>query len=102
MATDIERLAALEIKAKQLRAKLQRKAAADRRKKQADERRADAHRKIELGGLVIASGLDGWDPAEIVGALLTVGQHTDKRAAFKERGITHLEARAANRKGARS
>lgn len=61
-------------------------------------RSADAHRKIVLGGLVIASAADDWDPAEIVGALLLVGeqlgQHPDRREKLREKGIQHLEARS--------
>lgn len=60
-------------------------------------RSADAHRKIVLGGLTIAAGADGWDPAEIVGALLVVGeqltQQPDRRAKLREKGIAHLQAR---------
>ncbi|WP_258391939.1 conjugal transfer protein TraD [Stenotrophomonas maltophilia] len=70
------------------------------------DRRADAHRKIALGGLIIASGADGWDPAEIVGALLVVSEQLaqlpGKRSALREKGIQHLEAREAARQGARS
>ncbi|MDP3705663.1 MAG: conjugal transfer protein TraD [Legionellaceae bacterium] len=34
------------------------------------KRRADTRRKIELGGLVIKSGMDGYNKAVILGALL--------------------------------
>ncbi len=34
------------------------------------KRRADTRRKIELGGLVIKSGMDGYNKAIILGALL--------------------------------
>lgn len=62
-------------------------------------RKADAHRKIVLGGLVIAANADAWNAAEVVGALLLAGQMftgTDgeaRRNAMRERGIAHLEAR---------
>lgn len=84
-----------------------RAAAAERRKEKAALfRSADAHRKIVLGGLTIAAGVDDWDPAEIVGALLLVGeqlaQQPDRRAKLREKGIQHLEDRAAARKGAQS
>ena len=84
-----------------------RAAAAERRKEKAALfRSADAHRKIVLGGLTIAAGVDDWDPAEIVGALLVVGeqlaQHPERRQKLREKGIEHLEARAAARKGAQS
>ena len=35
----------------------------------AAKRRADAHRKIKLGGIVIAAGLDETDPAVLAGLL---------------------------------
>lgn len=84
-----------------------RAAAAERRKEKAALfRSADAHRKIVLGGLTIAAGVDEWDPAEIVGALLAVARqvdgHPDRLAQLREAGIEHLEARAAARKGAQS
>nr|WP_253910813.1 MULTISPECIES: conjugal transfer protein TraD [unclassified Stenotrophomonas] len=69
-------------------------------------RSADAHRKIVLGGLTIAAGADDWDPAEIVGALLVIATQLErepqKREALRERGIKHLEERAAAREAARS
>ena len=69
------------------------------------DRRADAHRKIELGGLVIAASADEWDPAEIVGALLVVSeqlaQQPERRAHLRKKGIEHLDAREAARKAAK-
>ncbi|WP_242879254.1 conjugal transfer protein TraD [Stenotrophomonas maltophilia] len=69
-------------------------------------RSADAHRKIVLGGLVIAAEVDGWDPAEIVGALLVVNEQLaqlpERRAHLRKKGIEHLDAREAARKAARS
>ena len=69
------------------------------------DRRADAHRKIELGGLVIAASADEWDPAEIVGALLVMAEHLarepNKQEALRQKGIEHLEAREAARKAAK-
>jgi hypothetical protein len=69
-------------------------------------RSADAHRKIGLGGLVIAAEVDGWDPAEIVGALLVVSeqlaQQPERRAHLRKKGVEHLDAREAARKAARS
>lgn len=69
-------------------------------------RKADCHRKIVLGGLTIAAGVDAWNEAEIVGALLAAsaalaGPDGDtRRHAWREQGIAHLErrkmARAAN------
>jgi len=67
-------------------------------------RSADAHRKIVLGGLTIAAGVDEWDPAEIVGALLLIGeqlaQQPARREHIRQKGIEHLEAREAARKAA--
>lgn len=74
-------------------------------KQRSDARRADAHRKIELGGLVIAASANEWDPAEIVGALLLLGeqlaQKPDQRAHLRRKGLDHLEAREAARKAAK-
>lgn len=65
-------------------------------------RSADAHRKIILGGLVIAAGVDDWDPAEIVGGLLAVGEQLarepNQREALRRKGLAHLEARSSRRK----
>lgn len=64
-------------------------------------RSADAHRKIVLGGLVIAAGVDEWDPGEIVGALLAIGErvaaNSHGREQLRRKGVEHLESRA--RKG---
>ncbi|HET9818906.1 MAG TPA: conjugal transfer protein TraD [Rhodanobacteraceae bacterium] len=66
-------------------------------------RKADAHRKIVLGGLVIAAGVDGWNEAEIVGALLSAdaslsGPDRDaRRHALRQQGIAHLERRKVAR-----
>ncbi len=64
-------------------------------------RREDAHRKIALGGLVIASSADHLDPAELVGVLLgwmLQRSNEDGRASrMRERGLKHLEEREAAR-----
>ena len=83
------------------------RAAKEREKERAKLfRSADAHRKIVLGGLTIAAGADEWDPAEIVGALLLVGEkmgtHESLRGQLREKGISHLEAREAARQAAKS
>lgn len=63
-------------------------------------RRADAHRKIVLGGLVIAAGVDDWNPAEVVGALLAAragiaGPDGDaRRRTLREQGIATLMSRS--------
>ena len=64
-------------------------------------RQEDAHRKIEMGGVVIAAGGDKLDPAELCGALLAYLERRTKEAAAvdKENGIKHLEARKAARGG---
>lgn len=66
-------------------------------------RSADAHRKIELGGVVIAAGADQLDPAELCGWLLSVmAQRANKPEAattMRERGLQHFENRKALRVG---
>lgn len=91
------------------RAEQRKKARADaearRRERAALFRSADAHRKIVLGGLTIAAEVDGWDPAEIVGALLVVSEQLarepGRRDALRKKGVEHLEAREAARKAAK-
>lgn len=58
-------------------------------------REQDAHRKIELGGVVIASGADHLDVAELCGALLAYLERRNDlfAASLKERGLAHFEAR---------
>src|SRR5690606_35329092 len=77
-----------------------------KRKAEPDARKADAHRKIKLGGLVIEAGVEDWNEAEIVGALLFVGKkldaEPDKRGLLREAGIQHLTEREAMRKAART
>ena len=78
-------------------------AKAQRRKKLAEAfaitRQQDAHRKIELGGVVIAAGADHLDPAELCGLLLVSLQQLtpEKAAQLREMGLTHFEARKAAR-----
>lgn len=64
-------------------------------------RSQDAHRKIELGGVVIAAGADGLDPAELCGWLLAVlGQRAakpDAVASMRERGLRHFAERKVAR-----
>ncbi|WP_446001566.1 conjugal transfer protein TraD [Stenotrophomonas maltophilia] len=98
--------AKLLVAEKQQKERLARQAARERAKERAALfRSADAHRKIVLGGLTIAADADHWDPAEIVGALLLVGEkmgtHAPLREQLRKRGIAHLEAREAARKAAR-
>lgn len=60
-------------------------------------RSADAHRKITLGGIVIAAGVDDLDPAELCGWLLAVmtqrASKPETAAAMRERGLRHFEER---------
>ena len=58
-------------------------------------RQKDAHRKIELGGVVIAAGADQMDPAELCGLLLVALRNLtpDRLPALKEIGVSHFEAR---------
>lgn len=112
MATPEEQIAKLterlaKIKARQM---LKENAEKTRARKAANKERgllsktareADAHRKILLGGLVIASGVDDWNEGEIVGALLLarerLAQDGALRVRLKDKGIAHLEARKAAR-----
>ncbi len=68
-------------------------------------RSQDARRKIELGGVVIAAGAAGLDPAELCGWLLAVmGQRATKPDAapsMRERGLRHFAEREAARSAAR-
>lgn len=64
-------------------------------------RMADAHRKITLGGVVIAAGADDLDPAELCGWLLAVmSQRVCKPemiAAMRERGLLLFAERQQSR-----
>ncbi|MCC8472350.1 conjugal transfer protein TraD [Xanthomonas phaseoli] len=62
-------------------------------------REKDAHRKIQLGGVVIAAGADHMDPAELCGVLLVALRNLtpDKMPALKEMGLQHLEMRKSVR-----
>lgn len=72
-------------------------------REKAAERRADAHRKIELGGLVIAAGAADLNSAEIVGVLLTylISRNGDRAEALRKRGLDHMETRESARKARR-
>ena len=60
-------------------------------------RSADAHRKITLGGIVIAAGADNLDAAELCGWLLAVltqrASKPETAAAMRERGLLHFAER---------
>jgi hypothetical protein len=66
------------------------------------ERKADAHRKIKLGGLVIASGLGDWDEATLRGAMLQIAATTDTViiAAWRKAGGAEFNADAKSRNDA--
>lgn len=65
-------------------------------------RNADRNRKIKLGGLVIVAGVDTWDEAEIVGALLyTSPAPAEQRAKWREAGIRVMQARSDARAAAK-
>lgn len=97
IAAATDRLA--KLKARELLAK-----AKEQAKAKAATRRADAHRKIALGGLVIAAGAADLDEAELVGALLAYQERVAKpeasgqRDMLRARGRAHLAERAAHRK----
>lgn len=64
-------------------------------------RSADAHRKIALGGVVIAAGAEGLDAAELCGWLLAViAQRSSKpetAASMRKRGLDWFAEREAAR-----
>ena len=68
-------------------------------------RQEDAHRKIVLGGLVIAASAEDWNPGEIVGALLFMADRFRGQPPLleqcREKGIKHMEAREEAQKAAR-
>ncbi|MBF9173183.1 conjugal transfer protein TraD [Xanthomonas campestris pv. campestris] len=107
-----ERAADADKRARQLKAQLNLKdkrervrvAKAEDRKRLAQAmkwtRQKDAHRKIELGGVVIAAGADQMDPAELCGLLLLAIRNLDphRLPALREIGIRHFDSRRTQRK----
>ncbi|HAT1796910.1 TPA: conjugal transfer protein TraD [Legionella pneumophila] len=73
-------------KEKQLIARYEKSLALDKLKR----RKADARRKIELGGLVIKSGLDTYNKAIILGGLNYISEIANKDSnylnLFEDRG----------------
>ncbi len=65
-------------------------------------RSADSHRKIALGGVVIAAGADGLDPAELCGWLIAVlsqrARTPDAANAMRESGLQKFSEREAARR----
>lgn len=91
-------------KLKQQREK-KRAAQVEKRRKLAEAwqltREQDAHRKIQLGGVVIAAGADRMDPAELCGILLVALRNLtpDKLPGLRSMGLAHFEARKAAKGG---
>lgn len=60
----------------------------------AKQRKADARRKIELGGLVLKAGLGQHDKGELLGGLLALasqlGSDANAKAAYKRAGDAAL------------
>ena len=104
VALAAKRLAQLKAKAalEKRRQKVKETAARKREQFQAAmalSRQADAHRKIELGGVVIAAGADKLDPAVLCGLLLvaTQGMTKERSEQLREMGLNHFEKRKATR-----
>ncbi|WP_208449633.1 MULTISPECIES: conjugal transfer protein TraD [Burkholderia] len=93
MATDpMTRAAQLRAQAAQLEAKAR-----------TQRRKADAHRKIVLGGLVIRAGLADLEPAVLLGALLTVAGAAaapDRVERWRQAGEEALRAGGKDADGA--
>jgi len=70
------------------------------------DRRADAHAKIKLGGLVIKAGLADLAPETLLGALLDVREVLDKdpsvTANWKARGLPEMLKKSGGRDAYRS
>ena len=94
IASATDRLA--KLKARELLAEQRQKA-----KAKAEARRDDAHRKIKLGGLVVAAGAGDIDAAELVGALLgyeaAARRDPARRDQCRANGRAHLAAREHER-----
>lgn len=48
------------------------------------KRRAETRRKIELGGLVVKSGIDGFNKSVILGALMHALQSIEKEEGYQK------------------
>lgn len=63
-------------------------------KERARQRRADLERRKELGGAVLAAGLDDWSVSEVVGLLLEgqdhLGYSPTMRLGVRKRGEAYL------------
>jgi hypothetical protein len=108
IAVTAERLA--QLKARQRLQEQADKARARRVEKRAQARSiaallrsADAHRKIKLGGVVIAAKADDLDPAELCGWLLSAMAHRahnpETAASMRERGLRWFKDEDPTRSG---
>ena len=87
---------------KQQKAKEQREKARRAAKERATTfRQKDAHKKILLGGLIIAAEADSWNESEIVGALLLMSRQFERNPESKvmanELGVKCMFDRAQKR-----
>lgn len=64
------------------------------------ERKADANRKIKLGGLVMASGLGDWDEATLRGAFAYLARTSDAQIlkGWRDAGGAQYDTEIKNRK----
>ena len=91
-----------EERLKQLKAKAAQIAARERASQREKERKADAQRKIQLGGLVVLARLADLDKGVLLGGLLAIADQLkgDQRDQFigraKARGDHLLNEQAAN------
>ena len=91
-----------EERLKQLKAKAAQIAARERASLREKERKADAQRKIQFGGLVVLAGLADLDRGVLLGGLLAIADQLkgDQRDQFmgraKARGDHLLNEQAAN------
>lgn len=91
-----------EERLKQLKAKAAQIASRERASQREKERKADAQRKIQLGGLVVLAGLGDLDRGVLLGGLLAIADQVngDQRDQFmarsKARGDHLLNEQAAN------
>lgn len=100
-----EQIKANEERLKQLKAKKAQTTARETAARLARERKADTQRKIQLGGLVILSGISDLDRGQILGALLDVSSRLKTDAEYsimcQIRGDELLEQQALlNKKSA--